>query len=160
MKVSTGARIASMRQQNEELRAQLKNWQRHADDQVAVYVQMRGAFVDLSTKCRDIGGSFSPREFSVCIDEILNKGAFNPVFTQRHYIAVAKLIKDERLKTNLKYPMGSLGNNTDYTIAYETAMQTISELQLAFMKHFKLDNAKFEELLFIGACGDINDSQR
>jgi hypothetical protein len=153
MKVSTGARIASMSRQILELNHQLANWHKHADDARTANQNIRIALQGVRDDLINEAGSVSL--IVLRIDSIL--GGVTRMFTQQHYKAVAKLIKDERERTNLKYPMGDLGNNTEYTVAYAAAMQAIAELQLAFMKHFKLDNVKFEELLFIGACGDTHE---
>lgn len=62
------------------------------------------------------------------------------MFTQQHYIKLQELINQMRLaaRTNEEH-------------------KALSDFQWSLMKMLKKDNKKFNELLFIGGCGVIEN---
>jgi len=75
------------------------------------------------------------------------------MFTAQHYKSVAKLIKDQRQRISDKYPDGRPSE------AYMSEQSALSDVEAAFIRTFKSDNPKFEELLFIGACGYVSGGE-
>ncbi len=68
-----------------------------------------------------------------------------PMFTQKYYVAIAKVIHDRRVK--LKSTLESMpGPDQD------TRLDEINELALQLAKMFAEDNPKFRQLIFIEAC--------
>lgn len=116
MKVSTGARIASMQSQ---FLQKLDERDRRIQVQERANIALQGAF---------------------------------HLFTKNHYIAVAKIIRDERVKlSNLK------GIDPVVDADVYAKREQINELQLAFIRKFESENRDFNKLLFIGACGGQGD---
>jgi hypothetical protein len=73
------------------------------------------------------------------------------MFSQQHYEALAKLLKEERQKITA---------NTKTAFAAPPALvnaikhEAIGEFQLRLQEFLKKDNPKFKELLFIGAASE------
>ena len=143
MKVSTGARLASMRlasmqRQISELHIQLENSRICGERMAAERQSIMYALKDLSDALHGHGKELP--DVIATLDKI-RTGVFS-VFTQQHYIAVAAIIKAEREKLSDDYPESAHKH------------EQINQLQLAFIKKFEADNPKFNKLLFIGACGE------
>ena len=67
-----------------------------------------------------------------------------PLFTQKHYVAIANVIHAQRLAKK--------ANPAKTELAAEAELCAINEMTLALSKLFKEDNPKFKEFTFIEAC--------
>ena len=72
------------------------------------------------------------------------------MFSEQHYSAVAKIIKDARREARM-HPIGAEQN---------ARLEQLEALELAFIDRFEADNPRFNKLLFIGACGEISEAPR
>ena len=73
------------------------------------------------------------------------------MFTKNHYDALAGIIRSTRAKIDAQHN----DDRDEMRVAmHNEAHRTISEIQLAMIQHFKADNKKFKELLFIKACSN------
>lgn len=71
------------------------------------------------------------------------------MFSQQHYEALAKVLKETRAEQTAQYSVGEI--NTEQ---YLQQQEAIGALQLRLHTLFKKDNPKFKELLFIGAASE------
>lgn len=138
MKVSTGARIASMQRQIEQLdKARI--------DAIKAYERVSASHQNILMALKDVSDALLGRSMPDVLHMIdkIRAGAI-PMFTQQHYIAVAALVKGARIDARA-HPAGP---------ERDARMGQISQMQLAFIKKFEADNPKFNKLIFIGACGE------
>ena len=76
-----------------------------------------------------------------------------PMFTQKHYVAIARVIHARRvaIKADPGAPMDS-----SMAWAHQTAtaqeLETINDLVVDLVKLFEQDNPKFRSLIFIEEC--------
>jgi hypothetical protein len=68
------------------------------------------------------------------------------MFTQQHYEALAKVLKETRIRIS-QTQTGSVSSIHDMQLG-------VNEVQLTLMQMLKLDNPKFRELIFIGAASE------
>lgn len=69
------------------------------------------------------------------------------MFTQQHYEALAKVLRETRLKL-------SGGHNSATVEQIHDKLTGVGEFQLALQALLKKDNPKFKELLFIGEASE------
>jgi len=74
------------------------------------------------------------------------------MFTQTHYLHLADMIKAQRISIDQRKHCGVLDDDQA-----ECMHDAMNELQHQMILHFKTDNPKFKEFLFIEACSNANE---
>jgi hypothetical protein len=68
-----------------------------------------------------------------------------PMFTQKHYVAIASLIHQRRLAIKTQ-------QEPDYPNEQSAGIDAVNEITNDLVKLFKADNPKFRDLIFVEAC--------
>jgi hypothetical protein len=83
-----------------------------------------------------------------------------PTFTQKHYVAIAKLIHARRM-TVKAVPAVPMDASMSYQHKLDTQVriEEVNEITNDLVKLFKADNPKFRDLIFVEACcQDMRDA--
>lgn len=76
-----------------------------------------------------------------------------PMFTQKHYVAIANLIHARRVAVSAN-PIQPMDASMSYAWKQNAQVQidAINEITTDLVKLFKADNPKFRDLIFVEAC--------